>query len=79
MTALAQYEPDAPVVELLVRDQYGRKAYHPISQAAHHFAAIAGTKTLTMETIKHAMELGFTVLYTYNHTPVQTDFHLEHA
>lgn len=76
---LAQYDPDAPVVELLVKDQYGRKAYHPHSKAAHHLAAIAGTKTLTMHAIKHAMALGFTILYTHDHTPVQTDFHMEHA
>lgn len=52
-------------VELLVKDQYGRTVYHPYNEAARHIAAIAGTKTLTMQAIKHAMALGFTILYTH--------------
>lgn len=52
------------IVELLVKDQYGRTVYHPHNEPARHIAAIAGTKTLTMQAIKHAMALGFTVAYT---------------
>lgn len=66
--------PDAPVVKLLVKDQYGRKAYHPANEPARHFAAIAGTKTLTMDTIKHAMALGFTIVYTHDHTPMEAAY-----
>ena len=68
---LAQYDPDAPVVELLVKDQYGRQTYHPVSTAAHHFAAIAGTKTLTMHVINHVLALGFTVTYVRDSHPME--------
>lgn len=76
---IATTHPNAPVVELLVKDQYGRTVYHPHNVAAKHIAALAGTKTLTMHAIKHAMALGFSIVYTHDHTPVQTDFHMEHA
>lgn len=56
-------------VELLVKDQYGRAAYHPFNEAARRFAAIAGTKTLTPEVIKHVTDLGFTV--SYIRTPLE--------
>lgn len=56
-------------VELLVKDQYGRTVYHPHNEPARHIAAIAGTKTLTMQAIKHAMALGFTV--SYIRTPLE--------
>ena len=55
-------------VELLVKDQYGRQTYHPVNAAAHHFAAIAGTKTLTLQAIRYVLALGFEV--TYVHAPI---------
>jgi hypothetical protein len=55
---------DMPTVKLLVKDQYGRTVFHPDNVAAHHLAAIAGTKTLTPDAIKHIKALGFDVVYT---------------
>lgn len=52
-------------VELLVKDQYGSTVFHPHNDAAKHIAAIAGTKTLTLQTIEHAMRLGFEVHYIH--------------
>lgn len=77
MNSRAQYDPAALVVEVVVKDQYGRQVYHPHSRAAHIFAAIAGTKTLTPDVLKHITDLGLAVLVTRE--PVQTDFHRECA
>ena len=58
-------------VELLVKDQYGRRAYHPPNAAAEHLAAIAGTKTLTLHAINHVLALGFTVTYVRDSHPME--------
>jgi hypothetical protein len=52
-------------VQLLVKDQYGTKALHPHNDTAKTFASIAGTKTLTLPTIKHIMALGYSVEYVH--------------
>lgn len=52
-------------VELLVKDQYGATVFHPHNDMAKHIAAIAGTKTLTLQTIQHALEMGFEVHYIH--------------
>jgi hypothetical protein len=51
-------------IKLLVKDQYGRTVFHPDNEAARHLAAIAGTKTLTPDAIKHIEALGFNIAYT---------------
>jgi hypothetical protein len=55
-----------PIVAVHVRDQYGSKAYHPANETARTLAAIAGTKTLTLATLKHALALGFDVEYVHD-------------
>lgn len=57
-------------VQLKVKDQYGRQALHPYNDTAHLFAKIAGTKTLTLDTIRLIMELGYTVEYIHNEVMV---------
>jgi hypothetical protein len=52
-------------VRLLVKDQYGNKVLHPYNTTAQTFASIAGTKTLTLPTIKHIMALGYSVEYVH--------------
>jgi hypothetical protein len=40
------------------RDQWGKPAYHPANDVARALAEIAGTKTLTADTIRTAKRLG---------------------
>ncbi|MFM1990251.1 MAG: hypothetical protein RJA99_3208 [Pseudomonadota bacterium] len=61
----ANQEEHRPVVAVHVRDQYGTKAFHPANDAAHSFAAIAGTKTLTLATLGHVLKLGFDIKYIH--------------
>jgi hypothetical protein len=61
-------EEPRPIVAVHVRDQYGAKAFHPANPAAHEFAAIAGTKTLTLATLGHVLKLGFEVQYIHPFT-----------
>ena len=41
--------------------QYGVAVYYPADERAAHFAAIAGTKTLTPNTIAHVKALGYKI------------------
>jgi hypothetical protein len=52
-------------VQLLVKQNYGNQALYPHNDAARSFAAIANTKTITLETVKHIMALGYTVEYVH--------------
>jgi hypothetical protein len=56
-------------LQVMVKDQYGTKAYHPINDTAFTFAKIAGTKTLTLATLKYALSLGYEI--AYQHQPVE--------
>lgn len=57
------------VVQLKVKQNYGSQALYPHNDAAHLFARIAGTKTLTIDVVKSIMALGYEVVYV--HTEVQ--------
>lgn len=50
-------------VAVLVKDQYGQQVYHPNNLTANLLADIAGTKTLTVKTLKAAMLLGYEITY----------------
>lgn len=52
-------------VELLVREQYGQQTFHPHNDTAHLLAAIAGTKTITKQTIGYILKLGYEVVYKH--------------
>ena len=43
-----------------IKNVFGNKTVYPVNEAAKTLAAIAGTKTLTTETIELAKQLGFT-------------------
>ena len=43
------------------RDVYGVKTYYPADDTARAFARIAGTKTLTLATIREAQKLGYRI------------------
>ena len=44
-----------------IKDQYGQQVVIPVCADAQSFAAIAGTRTLTSQTIRHIKLLGYTV------------------
>lgn len=52
-------------IEVLVKDQYGQRVYHPQNDNAYLFAKIAGTKTLTNSTLAYAKELGYEITFSY--------------
>jgi hypothetical protein len=50
-----------PTVVVTVKDVYGNSAVYPASDAAHEFARIAKSKTLTLNTIQSIRTLGFAI------------------
>ena len=48
-------------ITILRKDQYGRWVYHPVCDKAKVFANIAGTKTVTLETVRRIKELGYKI------------------
>jgi hypothetical protein len=57
-------------VQLRVKDQYGTQALHPANETAQIFASIAGTKTLTLNTVRHILKLGMNVEYIHDQVKV---------
>ena len=47
------------ILTVRARDVYGVKTYYPADDTARAFARIAGTKTLTLATIREAQKLGY--------------------
>jgi len=43
-----------------IKDQYGIPVVHPACETSRLLAKIAGTKTLTPDTIKYGKQLGYT-------------------
>jgi hypothetical protein len=43
-----------------IKDQYGNDVVHPACENSRLLAQIAGTKTLTSDTIMYAKRLGYT-------------------
>ena len=64
-------EPNEPepepigCVQLMVKDQYGRQTFHPHNQTAQLFASLAGTKTLTAQSLNLILKLGYVVEYIH--------------
>lgn len=48
-------------ITIQARDQYGQTVFHPVCEKSKLIAAIAGTKTLTHNTLKHVKSLGYIV------------------
>jgi len=51
-------------ITIEIKDSYGRQVFYPVCRDAKLFAALAGTKTLTRETIRNIMQLGYKVKTT---------------
>lgn len=49
------------VIEVTIEQVYGREIIRPANDTAHAIAAIAGTKTLTRQTIERAKALDLEV------------------
>ena len=54
--------PQTKTVTVSVRRVYGMPVIYPADANAHSFAAIAGTKTLTRQTVRHIKNLGFEIV-----------------
>ena len=52
----------AKTVTVTVRRVYGMPVIYPADANARSFAAIANTKTLTRQTIRHIKNLGFDIV-----------------
>ena len=46
------------------RDVYGVTKVYPVCKDALHFAAIAGTTTLTTKALTNILKLGYEIIYT---------------
>ena len=44
-----------------IKSVYGEPKAYPVDTAARHFASIAGTKTLTKDTLANVLGLGFQI------------------
>ena len=51
---------------VIIKDQYGNEVVHPDCVNSRLLAKIAGTKTLTRNTIKYAKQLGYVFEETAN-------------
>ena len=49
-------------ITIQARSVYGEVKIYPVCAAAQEFAAIAGTKTLTRDTLASVLRLGFTII-----------------
>ena len=50
-----------PTIRIEVKDVYGVRTAYPVCENARTFALIAGTKTLTRETLARIKDLGYAV------------------
>lgn len=48
-------------ITVTVRRVYGNPVIYPACEQARQFARIAGTKTLTLDTLRQIRELGYTI------------------
>lgn len=52
-------------ITIEMKDVYGERKAYPAGPSAKHFASIAGTKTLTRDTLIHVLGLGFAIVELY--------------
>jgi hypothetical protein len=62
IASMAAIIDDKQVVQVSVRMVYGTPAIYPANDAAQIFAAIAGTKTLQLNTLNKAKSLGYRIV-----------------
>jgi len=54
-------------IQITIKSVYGRETIYPVNDQAKCLAAMVGTKTLTQQTIRDAMEMGFRIEYVDAH------------
>jgi hypothetical protein len=59
-------------LEVEIRTVYGKSLYYPINDKAQMLAHIAGTETLTAQTLKLAKDMGMKIQFTHI-TPPEVD------
>jgi len=52
-------------LEVEIRTVYGKSLYYPINDKAQMLAHIAGTETLTAQTLKLAKDMGMTIRFSH--------------
>jgi hypothetical protein len=50
-------------LQIEIKTVYGEVKYYPVNDAAKTFAAIAGTKTLSIDNLKRIKSLGIAIEY----------------
>lgn len=53
---------DPRKITIQVRNVFGNDTVYPVDQAAKEFASIAGTKTLTRDSLASILRLGFVIV-----------------
>jgi len=48
-------------ITIEIKNNYGVNTVYPVCETAKHFAAIAGTKTLTVQVLKIIEGMGYTI------------------
>jgi hypothetical protein len=48
-------------IQIKIQNNYGRESIYPVCETSEIFAKIAGTKTLTRETLGLIKKLGYTI------------------
>ena len=54
------------ILEVTIKKVWGNRVIYPANDAARQFAKVAGTKTLTPETLKTAKAMGFEIHEVYS-------------
>ena len=59
-------------LQITIKSVYGRETIYPVCGQAKRLATMVGTKTLTQQTIRDAMGMGFKIEYVdaYRGSPV---------
>jgi len=52
-------------LEVEIRTVYGKPLYYPMNDKAQMLAHIAGTETLTAQTLKLAKDMGMTIRFSH--------------
>lgn len=50
------------IITVTIKSVYGTDVVYPMDRDSKVFAAIAGTKTLTKDTLRHIKALGYTIV-----------------
>lgn len=60
-------------IHVLIKYQYGRRVFYPKCVNADLFAAIAGTQTLTENTLKLIRTLGYVIEFMHEEVELSND------